>query len=58
MRSSGGGSLLYISGYAPEAILGRGVENLGGSLLPKPFTPDGLIRRVRDVLDGPRHQGP
>ena len=45
--------VLYMSGYAPEAILGRGLTNLTGPLLPKPFTPDDLLTKVREVLDGP-----
>ena len=42
--------VLYISGYASEAVLARGVAN-GASHLEKPFTPDALLRRVREVLD-------
>jgi two-component system cell cycle sensor histidine kinase/response regulator CckA len=45
--------VLYMSGYAPEAILGRGLTNLIGPLLPKPFTPDDLLNKVREILDGP-----
>ncbi len=45
--------VLYMSGYAPEAILGRGLTNLIGPLLPKPFTPDDLLTKVREILDGP-----
>jgi hypothetical protein len=39
-----------MSGYAPDAILGRGIGDLGASLLPKPFTPDGMLKKVREML--------
>jgi two-component system, cell cycle sensor histidine kinase and response regulator CckA len=38
--------VLFISGYAPEA---KGA--LPGPVLPKPFTHDQLLRRVRCMLD-------
>ena len=47
--------VLYMSGYAPETIVGRGVTDLIGPLLPKPFTPEGLLAKVREVLDGHGH---
>ena len=42
--------VLYISGYTDDEVLGRGVQGTGTSFLHKPFTSDGLMRRVRDVL--------
>ena len=47
--------VLYMSGYAPETIVGRDVTDLIGPLLPKPFTPEGLLTKVREVLDGHGH---
>jgi len=46
--------ILYMSGY-PQ-VLGQVGEVLGDGveLLAKPFTPDALARRVRQVLGGPR----
>jgi hypothetical protein len=42
--------VLYISGYAEEAIQRQGTLPAGGSLLEKPFTADQLARRVREAL--------
>ena len=45
--------VLYMSGYADEAILQHGVMVEGASFLQKPFTPGELAQKVRDVLDMP-----
>jgi len=45
--------VLYLSGYTDEAIAHHGVLQAGIELLHKPFTPDVLARRVREVLDQP-----
>ena len=42
--------VLYISGYAEEAIRRQGTLAAGGALLEKPFTADELARRVRQAL--------
>ena len=43
--------VLYMSGYAEEAILTRGVSEAGISFLHKPFTADSLVQAVRTALD-------
>lgn len=49
-------SILYVSGYAPEDVLGRGFDTR--ALLKKPFRPVELLRRVSSVLHGLDSQMP
>jgi PAS domain S-box-containing protein len=44
--------ILYISGYADEAIMHHGVLEPGVAMLQKPFSVLALARQVRAVLDG------
>jgi two-component system, cell cycle sensor histidine kinase and response regulator CckA len=46
--------ILYMSGYTEEAIATHGVFDPGAAFLEKPFPPDALARKVREVLDAGR----
>ena len=44
--------VLYMSGYADDAIVHHGVLEPGTHFLAKPFTAADLTRKIREVLDG------
>ena len=43
--------VLYVSGYTGEAVLQHRLLEPGVAFLQKPFTPDALARKTREVLD-------
>jgi len=45
-------TVLFMSGYTNSALLHQGAIEGGKSFLQKPFSPDLLLVRVREVLDG------
>jgi diguanylate cyclase (GGDEF)-like protein/PAS domain S-box-containing protein len=45
--------ILFMSGYSAEAVESHGILARGSTFLEKPFSPDVLLRKVRDVLDSP-----
>jgi two-component system, cell cycle sensor histidine kinase and response regulator CckA len=44
--------VLFVSGYTEEAVRKQGVLEPGAAYLEKPFTPEKLLHKVREVLDG------
>jgi signal transduction histidine kinase/CheY-like chemotaxis protein len=46
--------VLFMSGYTDDAIVRHGVLRPNIAYLQKPFSPDALARKVREVLDTPR----
>jgi CheY-like chemotaxis protein len=46
-----GMAVLFISGYAPDRIVQQNILHQHGTILQKPFSPDALARKAREVLD-------
>ncbi len=50
-RMKPGLKVLYISGYPDDVMVRHGVTQTDCAILPKPFDPDALAAKVRQVLD-------
>lgn len=51
-ESHPGAKVLLMSGYTDEEANRHGVLESGHALLQKPFMPNALVLRVRQILDG------
>ncbi len=45
--------VLFTSGYLDDTVERRGIFTTGSGFLPKPYAATVLLRRVREILDGP-----
>ena len=45
--------VLYVSGYTDDAVIQHGVFHDQTHFLQKPFDPNGLALKVREVLNSP-----
>ncbi len=50
--------VLYMSGYPGGALTPQQLADDGVPFMPKPFTPDVLLQKLREALDGPRAATP
>ena len=44
--------VLFITGYAENAVLNHGHLNLGMHVLTKPFSMEALANRIKDLIAG------
>ena len=44
-------SVIYMSGYTDDVIIHHGISKKGINYIQKPFTMDGLAKKVREVLN-------
>jgi two-component system cell cycle sensor histidine kinase/response regulator CckA len=45
--------ILYMSGYTEDTVILNGMAEPGTAFISKPFSPRGLLSKVREVLDAP-----
>jgi two-component system cell cycle sensor histidine kinase/response regulator CckA len=45
--------VLFVSGYPDRALVHSEQRDAGTAFLQKPFTPDALGRKIREILDQP-----
>jgi len=48
--------VLFMSGYADSEVVRVKILDRALSFLPKPFTSDGLLERVQEILSPPAHR--
>jgi len=50
-RTHPGVPVLFMSGFAAEEVVDRGLLDPGRDFISKPFTPDALAQKIRETLD-------
>ena len=48
--------LVFMSGYSEDALVERGLLGRNETLIQKPFDPEVLAIKIRELLDSPQHQ--
>ncbi|MBI3098597.1 MAG: PAS domain S-box protein [Planctomycetes bacterium] len=51
LREKPGLRVLYMSGYTDNEVFRSGIFPHGSAFLQKPFTPEGLLKKVREVVE-------
>lgn len=53
VQAHGPTRVLFVSGYPDDDLIAQEIASHHAEFLAKPFTQDGLLRKVRDMLDAP-----
>jgi PAS domain S-box-containing protein len=57
LRMNPSAKILFMSGYTEDRVLRENLLAPGAAFLEKPFSPDALIRKTREILEGPETSG-
>ena len=49
--------ILFMSGYTEDKVIRENLLAPGAAFLEKPFTPEALTRKAREILEAPPHRG-
>jgi DNA-binding NtrC family response regulator len=50
LQARPGLAVVHMSGYTDDAVVRHGIVDAAVTFVQKPFTPDGLLRKVREAL--------